>query len=120
MSVTGGFMAEILEWGRLGVSALALLFSVATFFYMLYDKQQRATVQAFEAHKAAIEKRMTTVENDLVKIPSRAELDATQERWRTEIVRIHDRVDEINKGIKDSQLMIGTLIGLSKGANKHD
>ena len=80
----------------------------------MYDKRQRATVTAFEAHKKEIEKRVAVVENDIVKIPSRAEFDQAQDRGRQEIVRIHQRIDEINAGIKESQLMIGELIGLSK------
>jgi len=114
---------EQLEWIRTVVSVLGLFFSVCTFFYVLYDKRQRASVKSIDELRKSIDQRfsdknvrLNNLEREVNKIPSRQEFDAARERSSQEITRIHQRVDEINSGIKESQLLLGELIGLVKGA----
>jgi len=118
-------MTDILEWIKLAVIIINPLISVALFIYMRSDRNQRATVKSIDELKESVNKRfsdkcdrISRLEGDIRAIPSRAEFDAERERGRQEIVRIHQRIDEINDGIKQSQLMLGELIGISKGA-KH-
>lgn len=113
----------MIEWIKLGLSVLSFLTSVGMFIYVRSDRKERATVKSIDDLKESVNKRfsekcdrISKLEGDVNRIPSRAEFDAAQERGRQEIVRIHQRIDEINSGIKTSQLMIGELIGITKGA----
>lgn len=115
----------MIEWIKLAVSVVALIFSIGTFFYVQRDKKERASAKALDDFKREVNEkltkkcdRITRLETEIGRIPTRAEFEAAQERGRKEIVRIHERIDEINEGIKNSQLMLGELIGITKGA-KH-
>jgi len=119
-------MDDTIEIIKLLLQASTLLVSLGTAFYVQHDRRQRATVKSIEDLTKSMEKRfdskeirLSRLENEMSRIPNRHEYERAQELGREEIVRIHARIDEINKGIQDSQLMIGKLIGLSKG-HDHD
>lgn len=115
-----------IEYIKLGLSILNFVGLVLGFFYVRLERKDTATTQAIEDLEKSlhddfrdIRDRQARLENEVSRIPSRQEFDAERERGRQEIVRIHERIDEINNGIKQSQLMLGELIGIQKGANKH-
>lgn len=116
---------DVIEWIKLIWLVLGPIINLALFAYIRADRSQRATVKSIDELKESVNKRfsekcdrISRLEGDIRAIPTRAEFDAERERGRQEIVRIHQRIDEINEGIKQSQLMLGELIGISKGA-KH-
>lgn len=115
----------MIEWIKLGASIVAMLFSGATFIYVQLDKRQRATVKSIDELKASVNKRfddkcarITKLETELNRIPTRSEFDLAQERGRTEIVRIHERIDEINKNSQNANLLLGQVLGELKQLNK--
>ena len=119
-------MGEAIEWIKLCLSILSFIVSIAMFVYVRSDRQQRATVKSITELSESVAKRfnekcnrISYLEAEFGKIPTRAEFDAAQERGRNEIIRIHTRIDEINEGIKQTQLMLGELYGMAK-AKRHD
>lgn len=118
-------MEMILEWVKAGASVVAMLFSGATFVYVQLDKRQRATVKSIEELKDSVGKRfddkcarISRLETELNRIPTRGEFDMAQERGRSEIVRIHERIDEINKNSQNANLLLGQVLGELKQLNK--
>lgn len=114
-----------IEYIKLGLSILNFVGLILGFFYVRLERKDTATTQSIDDLELKVNKdfrevrgRQNRMETELSRIPTRGEFDAERERGRLEIVRIHQRIDEINNGIKQSQLMLGELIGISKGA-KH-
>ncbi|PPD36786.1 MAG: hypothetical protein CTY18_03090 [Methylomonas sp.] len=114
-------MAMTVEWIKLGLSVLNFVGLILGFFYVRLERKDTATTTSItELHKHINKRfdtesaRISNLEFEVGRIPDRAEFDAAQERSRQEIVRIHERIDEINSGIKASQLMIGELIGITR------
>ena len=117
-------MAEILEWVRTGISFLALLFSFCTFLFFQHDRRNRATVKSIDDLSKSVNdrfsekyNRLNKIEIEVARLPTRTEYDQSQAKRAAEIERIHERIDEINEGIKASQLLIGQLIGKLNGLN---
>jgi hypothetical protein len=115
----------MIEWLKLAASIIAMLFSAATFVYVQLDKKQRATVKSIDDLKDSVDKRfdgeavrISRIEGELNRIPTRSEFDIAQERGRVEIVRIHERIDEINKNSQNTNLMIGQVLGELKQLTK--
>jgi hypothetical protein len=116
-------MDVMLEWIKLGLSLLNFAGLILGFFYVRLERKDTATTKSIDELRSYADrrfddkaKRISSLEVEVSRIPTRAEFDAAQERGRQEIIRIHERIDEINSGIKTSQLMIGELIGIAKGA----
>ena len=108
-------MGEMINWVHVALSLGALSLSGYSFF----DRRNQSEQREFQRQLKEVGRRVSDAEKQLAGIPSRHEIDTKHEQWRSEMVRIHSRIDEINTGIKDSQLMLGTLIGLSKGAKQN-
>lgn len=115
-----------IEYIKLGISLFNILLTVALFVYVRIDRTQRATVQSINELEIAIHQRMEAKEQRLhhleaamSRLPTREEIDRERDRFSAEVIRIHERVDEINKGIKDMQLMLGELYGMQKKRGNH-
>lgn len=115
-------MAEFVEWAKFMIGLFSLIFSIGTFFYVQHDRRQRATVKSINDLSDSVDsrfaekcKRLTQLEKDVAHIPTRIEFDAAQERGRSELTRIHERIDEINEGIRQNALQLGEATGLLKG-----
>ncbi len=110
------------EFIKLAISILNFVGLILGFFYVRLERKDTATTQSIDDLKEAVHEdfkevreRQNRMETELSRIPTRSEFDQERERGRLEIVRIHERIDEINNGIKQSQLMLGELIGMTKG-----
>jgi peptidoglycan hydrolase CwlO-like protein len=108
-------MGEIINWVHVGLSLGALSLSS----FSLLDRRNHAEQKELQRQLKELATRVNDAEVGLAAIPKRHEFDKKHDQWTTEMLRIHHRIDEINTGIKDSQLMLGELIGLSKGAKQH-
>lgn len=122
-------MDVILEWIKAGASIVAMLFSGATFVYVQLDKRQRATVKSIDELKESVDKRfiakcdrLSKLESDLNRIPSRAEFDSAQRRTEDYIKGIYDRINAIEKSnqetAKETNLLLGQVLGQLKHLSK--
>jgi chromosome segregation ATPase len=112
------------EWVRMGLSALNMLASVAMYIYMRADRQQRATVKSIDELKASVNKRfddkcnrLNRLEGEVKGLPTRAQYDKERELWSHEIIRIHERIDDLNKTAQQTQLLLGEVYGQLKQLN---
>lgn len=117
-------MAEIIEWIKLGLSVLSLIVSVAMFIYVRADRQQRATVKSIDELKESVTKRfddkcsrLNQLEAELKALPTREQFDREREQWGREIIRIHERIDDLNKTAQQTQLLLGEVYGQLKQLN---
>ncbi len=107
-------MGDVINWVHIALSVGALSLSG----FSLLDRRNQVEQKDFHRKLNEMARRVGEAEVKLASMPTRNEIDSKHEQWRLEMARIHQRIDEINTGIKDSQLMLGELIGLSKGT-KH-
>ncbi len=126
----------MIEWIKLGLSILSFLGSIAVFVYVRSDRNQRATVKSindlaesvnlrFKASDDAMNnrfnaksERLSRLEVELKAIPTREQMEREREIARSEVVRIHERIDEINKSTQQTQLLLGQVLGELKQLNK--
>lgn len=126
----------MIEWIKLGLSVLSFLGSIAVFVYVRSDRNQRATVKSindlaesvnlrFKASDDAMNnrfnaktERISRLEVEIKAIPTRDQLEREREIARNEIIRIHERIDEINKSSQQTQLLLGQVLGELKQLNK--
>lgn len=126
----------MIEWIKLGLSVLSFLGSIAVFVYVRSDRNQRATVKSindlaesvnlrFKASDDAMNnrfnaksERLSRLEVELKAIPTREQMEREREIARSEVVRIHERIDEINKSTQQTQLLLGQVLGELKQLNK--
>lgn len=98
---------------KMALMALNMLMTLALWLFALNDRKQRATTQSIkELERHVAEKfddkcaRIAKVEADLKAMPTRDEL-----------IRIHQRIDELNDNSKETNLLLGQLIGQIKQMN---
>ena len=122
----------MIEWIKLGLSILSFLGSIAVFVYVRADRNQRATVKSItdlqtqvnnrfsDVDKAmsAKSERMARLEGEVKAIPTREQFDREREVARNEIIRIHERIDDIATSSQQSQLLLGQVLGEIKQLNK--
>lgn len=126
----------MIEWIKLGLSVLSFLGSIAVFVYVRSDRNQRATVKSindlaesvnlrFKASDDAMNnrfnaksERLSRLEVELKAIPTREQMEREREIARSEVIRIHERIDEINKSTQQTQLLLGQVLGELKQLNK--
>lgn len=115
----------MIEWIKLGLSVLSFIGSIAVFVYVRADRQQRATVKSIEELRESVDARFSAkcarlakLETDMGRIPSRIEFESAQDRSRGEIVRLHERIDELNKYAQTTNLLVGQVLGELKQLNK--
>lgn len=122
----------MIEWIKLGLSILSFLGSIAVFVYVRSDRNQRATVKSIndlqdqmnnrfgdvDKHLSSKAERLARLEGELKAIPTREQFDREREISRNEIIRIHERIDDIAKSSQQSQLLLGQVLGELKQLNK--
>lgn len=126
----------MIEWIKLGLSVLSFLGSIAVFVYVRADRNQRATVKSINDFKESVNNRfkaaddavnnrfnakaehITRLEVELKAIPTREQLEREREIARNEVIRIHERIDEINQSAQQTQLLLGQVLGELKQLNK--
>lgn len=122
----------MIEWVKLGLSILSFLGSIAVFVYVRADRNQRATVKSItelqthvnnrfsDVNKeiSAKSERMARLEGEVKAIPTREQFDREREIARNEIIRIHERIDDIATSSQQSQLLLGQVLGELKQLNK--
>lgn len=122
-------MDVILEWIKAGSSIVAMLFSGATFIYVQLDKRQRATVKSIDELKQSVDERFTTkcnrlskLESEVNRIPTRDEFDAAQRRTEEFIKGVYDRINQIDRVNQDTaratSLLLGEVLGQLKQLTK--
>lgn len=121
----------MIEWIKLGLSVLSFLGSIAVFIYVRADRNQRATVKSISDLQGYINtrlsdvdkeisagtERMARLEGEVKAIPTREQFDREREVARNEIIRIHERIDDIAKSSQQSQLLLGQVLGELKQLN---
>lgn len=122
----------MIEWIKLGLSILSFLGSIAVFVYVRADRNQRATVKSItdlqthvnnrfsdvDKQISAKAERMARLEGEVKAIPTREQFDREREVARNEIIRIHERIDDIATSSQQSQLLLGQVLGELKQLNK--
>jgi len=122
----------MIEWIKLGLSVLSFLGSIAVFVYVRADRNQRATVKSItdlqthvnsrfsdvDKQISAKSERMARLEGEVKAIPTREQFDREREVARNEIIRIHERIDDIATSSQQSQLLLGQVLGELKQLNK--
>lgn len=115
-----------IELIKLVLMAMNMLASVAMYFYVRADREQRATVQSIKDLETHVNKRfdekhirLTQVECVVAAIPNRDQFDKERDSARNEIVRIHERIDELNKTAQQTQLLLGEVYGQLKQLNNY-
>jgi hypothetical protein len=122
----------MIEWIKLGLSILSFLGSIAVFVYVRADRNQRATVKSItdlqthvnnrfsdvDKQISAKSERMARLEGEVKAIPTREQFDREREVARNEIIRIHERIDDIATSSQQSQLLLGQVLGELKQLNK--
>ena len=117
------------EWIRTVLLALSLLFSVGTFSYNLLDRRNRATTKSINELKESVDQRfsakcdrLSKLEAEINRIPTRAEFDQAQSRVELIITRVHERIDALShssqQSAKDTNLLLGQVLGQLKHINK--
>lgn len=99
-----------IEHIKIIVTCLNFLLVVGLGFINWNDRKQRATTKSIEElHKKVDEKcqRIAKLEGELKGLPAREEL-----------TRIHERIDELNKGNQETNLLLGQLLGQIKQMNE--
>lgn len=126
----------MIEWIKLGLSVLSFLGSIAVFVYVRSDRNQRATVKSINDLAESVNlrlkasddvmnnrfnaksERLSRLEVELKAIPTREQMEREREIARSEVIRIHERIDEINKSTQQTQLLLGQVLGELKQLNK--
>ena len=115
----------MIEWIKLGLSVLSFLGSIAVFVYVRSDRNQRATVKSINDLAESVNtrfsakcERISRLEGEMKAIPTREQLEREREIGRNEVIRIHERIDEINKSTQQTQLLLGQVLGELKQLNK--
>jgi hypothetical protein len=122
----------MIEWIKLGLSVLSFIGSIAVFVYVRSDRNQRATVKSITELQnhvnnrfsdvdkviSAKSERMARLEGEVKAIPTREQFDREREVARNEIIRIHERIDDIATSSQQSQLLLGQVLGELKQLNK--
>lgn len=131
----------MIEWIKLGLSILSFLGSIAVFIYVRADRNRRATVKSITELAESVNQRATVksitdltdsvnkrfsdkcerisrLEGEMKAIPTRDQLEREREIARGEVIRIHERIDEINKSTQQTQLLLGQVLGELKQLNK--
>jgi hypothetical protein len=122
----------MIEWIKLGLSVLSFIGSIAVFVYVRSDRNQRATVKSITELQnhvnnrfsdvdkviSAKSERMARLEGEVKAIPTREQFDREREVARKEIIRIHERIDDIATSSQQSQLLLGQVLGELKQLNK--
>lgn len=122
----------MIEWIKLGLSILSFLGSIAVFVYVRADRNQRATVKSItdlqthvnnrfsdvDKQISAKAERMARLEGEVKAIPTREQFDREREIARNEIIRIHERIDDLATSSQQSQLLLGQVLGEIKQLNK--
>lgn len=117
------------EWIRTGLLVLSLLFSVGTFVYGQIDRRNRATVKSINDLRESVDQRfvlkcerLSRLEGEVNRIPTRAEFDAAQARMESVVTRVHERIDDLThstqQSAKDTNLLLGQVLGQLKQINK--
>lgn len=96
----------------LGVINMAV--TAAIWLYVRTDNKNRATVDSIKQLERDMLSRydekcakLARLEGDLKTMPTREQFDQ-------QVVRIHERIDEINQNTRNTALMIGELMGYMK------
>lgn len=113
------------EWIRTVLLALSLLFSVGTFSYNLFDRRNRATTKSIKELEDSVNhrfgekcERLARLEGEVKAIPTREQFDRERDIARGELVRVHERIDELNKNSQNANLLLGQVLGELKQLNK--
>lgn len=112
---------DTIQWVNTALSLLSLLVTIGLFIYVQVANRNRATVQSITKLGNSVNerfrdeaRRISDLEAQVNRLPSREEINHDRDRTSEEITRIHERVDEINEGIKQMQLILGQLLGQAK------
>ncbi|MCQ8182186.1 hypothetical protein NP603_13775 [Methylomonas sp. SURF-1] len=115
----------MIEWIKLGLTLANFFGGIAVFIYLRADRNQRATVKSINDLAESVNKRfgekcerLARLEGEVKTLPTRDQLEREREVARSEIIRIHERIDELNKSAQQTQLLLGQVLGELKQLNK--
>jgi hypothetical protein len=102
------------EYIKLGLTLLNMVISAAVWIFVWQDRKSRVTKNSIESLEQSVQKRFDQKCTRLSKLEAEFKGLPTSH----EIIRIHERIDVVNKGNQQTQLMIGELIGQVKQMNE--
>jgi hypothetical protein len=93
--------------------AINMLVSASVWLFVFLDRRQHATVETINKLEVKLETKLDDCRNRIAHLEG--ELKGTPNRQ--ELVRMHERIDEVFQNIQTTQLMIGELSGQLKQMN---
>lgn len=110
---------------RLAASALNILFSLILALYIRLDRKDRATMQSIRELEDSVNKRfgdkcqrLSRLEGEIKSIPTREQFDREREIFNSEIVRVHERIDDLIRSAQQTNTMVAEAIGQLKQINE--
>lgn len=113
------------ELVKIILTLVAMATNAAVFLFVWVDRKQMARQAELERFQAKYDAKLTVkceriaaLESRVSALPAREEFEKAQEKSTHQIVRLHERMDEVGKCLQQMQLMIGEIYGRVKG--KHE
>ena len=103
-----------MEFIKLGLTVFNMLISAAVWLFVWQDRKQRVTRDSIHNLEKSVAERFDAKCLRLARLEAEFKALPTS----SEIIRIHERIDELGKGNQQTQLMIGELIGQIKQMNE--
>lgn len=118
-----------LEWMKLVLSVANFLGLVLGFFYVRLERKDTATIKSIEELRDVTDQRLkakceriSRLEIELSRIPTRDEYNKAQARMEDHIKGVYDRINEVQRSNQDANqsinLSLGTIIGQLKNITR--
>lgn len=102
------------NWFQLILSVVNMVVTAAIWLYIRTDNKQRATVDSIKQLERDMLSRCDEKCAKLARLEGELKTIPTREQFDQQVVRIHERIDEINQNTRNTALMIGELMGYVK------
>lgn len=103
-----------LEIIKTALGVLNMAVTAAIWLYVRTDNKNRATVDSIKSLERDMLGRFDDKCAKLARLESELKTIPTREQFDQQVVRIHERIDEINQNTRNTALMIGELMGYVK------
>lgn len=114
------------ETAKVVMIVFNMILTLALTISSVIGRRQRATVSSIKELEAKVMERLdaksahiSRIEVDMQKLPSFDHFERVREISNHEIVRLHERMDDLQKAAHDTQLLLGDLNGQLKQLNRN-
>lgn len=92
------------------LAAINLMISTGLWVFMFFDRRHHATIGSIERIERKLDDKIDTFRDRIAQVEGEIKTAPRRE----ELVRLHERIDDVFNNIQTTQLMIGELSGQIK------